>query len=40
MARQGDLAIFPNISPCKTFDRGGGEFDPRALPWAFLVEAH
>ena len=38
---QGDLAIFPNINPCKTCDpRGGAKFDPRAIPWALLVEAH
>ena len=38
---QGDLAIFPSISQCKTCNpRGGAKFDPRAIPWALLVEAH
>ena len=38
---QEDLAIFPYISPCKTCDlRGGAKFDPRAIPWALLVEVH
>ena len=33
--------IFPSISPYKTCDpRGGAEFDPRAIPWALLVEVH
>ena len=38
---QGDLAIFPSISQCKTCNpRGGAKFDPRAIPWTLLVEAH
>ena len=38
---QGDLAIFPYISQCKTCGpRGGAKIDPRAIPWALLVEAH
>ena len=44
MARhKGDFAIFPYISPCKTCDpqgRGRAKFDPRAIPWALLVEVH
>ena len=37
---QGDLASFPLISPCKTFDpQGKAKFDPRAILWTNLVEA-
>ena len=42
MARYREISkVFPHINQCKTSDpRGGAKFDPRAIIWALLVEAH
>ena len=41
MARYREISKTPYKGRCKTTDpRGGAKFDPRAIIWALLVEAH
>ena len=38
---RGQIKGFPYITPCKSCEpQGGAKFDPKAISWALLVEAH